>query len=335
MSTTPEPTHGAAASTKAVRAYFAELQDRICDAMAEIDGTPFDSREIHNNRGGIGRPRVLKDGPVFEQAAVNVTFARGDHLPPAASKRKPELAGRAFEAASISVIAHPRNPHAPTSHANLRFFRAAPSGSSAEPAWWFGGGFDLTPYYGYAEDAYHWHSSAQDAVQAFGSDLYPRFKEQCDEYFYLPHRQEPRGIGGLFFDDLSELAEDGANSDVPEETQFDRCWALTRSVGDHLLPAYMPIVERRHKTSYTERERRFQLLRRGRYVEFNLIHDRGTRYGLQAGARTESVLASLPPNVSWEYDFTPEPGSAEAALLSEFLTARDWLAEPLPTAMTE
>ncbi len=306
----------------AVATYFRGLQDRICAALVEIDGTPFDARELTNERGGCARPRVLTDGPVIEKAAVNFSRSRGDSLPLAATERRPELAGRSFEATSVSLIVHPRNPYAPTSHANIRFFIAHPPAGAAqtdEEGWWFGGGFDLTPYYGFEEDAVHWHRTAADACAPYGCDLYASYKAACDDYFYLPHRREMRGVGGLFFDDLNRLER------PPELDRFERCFAFARSIGDHFLPAYLPILERRKDLPYTERERDFQLYRRGRYVEFNLVYDRGTRYGLQARARTESILASLPPLAAWRYDHEPEHGSPEARLVSDFLVRRDWI----------
>jgi len=306
----------------AVASYFLGLQDRICAALVEIDGTPFDARELTNERGGCARPRVLTDGPVIEKAAVNFSRSRGDSLPLAATERRPELAGRSFEATSVSLIVHPRNPYAPTSHANIRFFIAHPPAGAAqadEEGWWFGGGFDLTPYYGFEEDAVHWHRTAAAACAPYGRDLYSSYKAACDDYFYLPHRQEMRGVGGLFFDDLNRLER------PPELDRFERCFAFARSIGDHFLPAYLPILKRRKDFPYTERERDFQLYRRGRYVEFNLVYDRGTRYGLQARARTESILASLPPLAAWRYDHEPEHGSPEARLVSDFLVRRDWI----------
>ncbi|MCG8588443.1 MAG: oxygen-dependent coproporphyrinogen oxidase [Proteobacteria bacterium] len=288
------------------------LQDRICEGLEAADGEArFAREELARPGGGRSRPRVLSDGPVLERAAVNYTHTQGLELPAAATARRPELAGRAYEAVSVSLIVHPRNPYAPTSHANFRFFIATADGEA--PVSWFGGGFDLTPYYGFEEDAVHWHRTARDACAPYGAELYPRFKRACDEYFTLPHRGEPRGIGGLFFDDF-------------DEGGFDAAFACWRSVAEAYLPAYLPILERRKKLPYGQRERDFQLLRRGRYVEFNLLYDRGTRFGLQAGARTESVLASLPPAVAWRYDWHPEPGSREAELLEVFLQPRDWLA---------
>jgi coproporphyrinogen III oxidase len=297
----------------AVRRYLLELQDTICTALEEEDASQrfLESREERPG-GGLGRALVLEDGPVIEKAAVNFTHALGDRLPPAATERRPELAGASFEAVSLSLIVHPRNPYAPTSHANLRAFAARPA--TGDAVWWFGGGFDLTPYYGFEEDAVHWHEMARDACEPLGADAYPRLKRACDEYFFLPHRGEPRGVGGLFFDDLAEGG-------------FERCFAFVRSVGDHYLPAYRPLLARRKQTPYGDRERDFQLYRRGRYVEFNLVYDRGTRYGLQSGRRIESVLASLPREVHWRYDWHPEPGSPEARLTEYFLKPRDWVGE--------
>ncbi|RFA24779.1 coproporphyrinogen III oxidase [Alkalilimnicola ehrlichii] len=295
-----------------VRDYLLNLQDTICQAIAKLDGqTDFREDQWDRPAGGGGRSRLLREGGVFEQAGVNFSHVYGDNLPPAATERRPELAGRGFQAMGVSLVIHPHNPYVPTTHANVRFFLAEKE--NAAPVWWFGGGFDLTPYYGFEDDCLHWHQTAQAACLPFGDDLYPRFKRWCDEYFYLPHRQEPRGIGGLFFDDFAE-------------GDFEHSFGLMRSVGDHFLPAYRPIVERRVDIPYGERERQFQLYRRGRYVEFNLLQDRGTRFGLQSGGRTESILMSLPPLVRWEYNWQPEPGSTEAALYEQFLTARDWLA---------
>jgi coproporphyrinogen III oxidase len=297
----------------AVRRYLLELQDAICTALEEEDGSAHFVEDHEELPGGsLSRARVLEDGPVIEKAAVNFTHARGDRLPSAATERRPELAGAAFQAVSLSLIVHPRNPYAPTSHANLRLFSAEPPSGNA--VWWFGGGFDLTPYYGFDEDAVHWHQVARDACRPLGGDAYARLKRACDEYFFLPHRREPRGIGGLFFDDLGEGG-------------YERCFEFVRSVGDHYLGAYRPILARRKETPYGERERDFQLYRRGRYVEFNLVYDRGTRYGLQSGRRIESVLASLPPAVHWRYDWQPKPGSPEARLTEHFLQPRDWLGE--------
>jgi coproporphyrinogen III oxidase len=295
-----------------VRAYLLELQDRICAALERQDGrVRFVENRVEAD-GALARPRVLSEGPVLERAAVNFTHSRGPALPPAATAQRPELAGRRFEAVALSLIVHPRNPYVPTTHANLRFFSAE---RENEPdVWWFGGGFDLTPYYGFEEDCVHWHRNARAAVQPFGADLYPRFKKACDEYFFLPHRGEARGIGGLFFDDVGG-------------DDFERSHALVRSVGDHFLPGYLPLLEKRKDTPYGARQRDFQLYRRGRYVEFNLIYDRGTRYGLQSGRRIESVLASMPPLAAWRYDWQQTPGTPEARLTEHFLRAQDWLTD--------
>ena len=296
-----------------VKAYLLELQDRICKALAEEDGqAEFKEDRWEREAGGGGRTRVLYEGAVFEQAGVNFSHVHGDTLPPSATASRPELAGRGFEAIGVSLVIHPRNPHVPTSHMNVRYFEAGKEG--AEPVWWFGGGYDLTPYYPVLEDVIHWHRTARDACAPFGEDVYPRLKQWCDEYFYLKHRNEPRGVGGLFFDDLNEGG-------------FWRCFDFMRSVGDSYLDAYLPIVRRRKGSEWTEQERDFQLYRRGRYVEFNLVYDRGTLFGLQSGGRTESILMSLPPKVGWRYNYQPEPGSQEARLTSEFLVHRDWLEE--------
>ncbi|MFZ1640914.1 MAG: oxygen-dependent coproporphyrinogen oxidase [Candidatus Contendobacter sp.] len=304
------------AAGEMVLAWLRELQDRLTGALETADGGARfreDAWDRDGARGlrGAGRTRVLSEGAVFEQAGINFSHVVGERLPPSATARRPELAGRSFEAMGVSLVVHPRNPYVPTSHANIRFFSAA--GDAAAPVWWFGGGFDLTPYYGFEEDCIHWHRAARIACEPFGPEVYPRFKQWCDDYFFLGHRNEPRGIGGLFFDDLSEWG-------------FERCFGFVRSVGDHYLPAYLPLVERRRATPYGEREREFQLYRRGRYVEFNLVYDRGTLFGLQSGGRTESILMSLPPRVRWEYDWRPEPGSPEARLYDVFLKPRDWLA---------
>lgn len=296
----------------AVKNYLLSLQDNICDALTNEDGQVFAEDAWERPGGGGGRSRVLEQGAVFEKAGVNFSHVHGDGLPPSATAQRPELAGRSFEALGVSLVIHPRNPYVPTSHANVRFFMAEKPDS--EPVWWFGGGFDLTPYYGTREDARHWHATAKSACSPFGDDVYPRFKQWCDEYFHLKHRGEPRGVGGLFFDDLNDWG-------------FDRSFAFMRSVGDHYVPAYLPIVQRRRNQPYGDREREFQLYRRGRYVEFNLVYDRGTLFGLQSGGRTESILMSLPPLVSWRYDWRPEPGSAEAELYDVFLKPRDWLAQ--------
>jgi len=298
-------------SVAAVSAYLTDLQDRICQALELIDAKKnFREDTWQREEGGGGRSRVLEEGGVFEKAGINFSHVRGSRLPASATAHRPELAGRCFEALGVSLVIHPRNPHVPTSHANVRFFVAEKQ--SEEPVWWFGGGFDLTPYYGFEEDAVHWHHTARQACQPFGETIYPRFKKWCDEYFFLKHRNEPRGIGGLFFDDFNELG-------------FERSFALMKSVGDHYIPAYAPIVERRKELPFGERERDFQMYRRGRYVEFNLVYDRGTLFGLQTGGRTESILMSLPPIVKWRYDWHPQPGSKEAELYAEFLRPREWL----------
>jgi coproporphyrinogen III oxidase len=297
----------------AVRVYLLDLQDRICAALEAADGTKrFQTDEWTRPAGGGGRTRVLADGEVFEKAGVGFSHVHGDRLPPSASAHRPEIAGKPWQALGVSLVIHPRNPYVPTSHMNVRFFVADPTGT--EPVWWFGGGFDLTPYYGFEEDAVHWHRTARDAVTPFGPDLYGRFKTWCDEYFFLPHRQEARGIGGLFFDDFNALG-------------FERSLAMWRHVGDAYLPAYLPIVARRQGLAWGERERHFQLHRRGRYAEFNLVWDRGTSFGLQSGGRTESILMSLPPLVAWTYQWQPEPNSPEAQLYEKFLPPRAWLNE--------
>ena len=306
----------------AVRTYLETLQDTICDALENEDGSArFDCREILRDGGGASRPRVLSDGSAIERTAVHYSHTVGKQLPPAASERRPELTGGAYEAASVSLIVHPRNPYVPTAHANFRVFSAQPQ-AGGESVWWFGGGFDLTPYYGFEEDVVHWHRTARDACDPFGAELYPEMKRACDEYFYLAHRDEPRGVGGLFFDDLEDLPSgpDGAS-------RFERCFAFVRSVSGAFLEAYLPILRRRKDHPHGERERNFQLYRRGPYVEYNLIWDRGTRFGLQVAGRAESILASLPPVVHWRYDWHPEPGTAEARLYDDFLRPRDWLDE--------
>jgi coproporphyrinogen III oxidase len=295
----------------AVSDYLLELQDRICNSLQAFEPkTRFREDNWQRDAGGGGRSRVLEQGDVFEKAGINFSHVHGDGLPASATAHRPELAGRSFEALGVSLVIHPRNPYVPTSHANVRFFIAEKPDSA--PVWWFGGGFDLTPYYGFEEDAVHWHTTARAACEPFGADIYPRFKQWCDEYFYLKHRDEPRGIGGLFFDDFNE-------------TGFEQSFAFMRSVGDHYIPAYAPIVEKRLGQHWGERERDFQLYRRGRYVEFNLVYDRGTLFGLQTGGRTESILMSLPPAVSWRYDWHPQADSPEAELYQRFLKARDWV----------
>ncbi len=295
----------------AVRDYLLDLQERICAALEASDGAAAFREDRFEGEGGtLARPRVLEEGEVVEKSAVHFTHSRGASLPPAATERRPQLAGAPFEAVAVSLIVHPRNPYAPTSHANIRFFVGRPA--DGPEIWWFGGGFDLTPYYGFDEDCVHWHRVAREACAPLGPDAYPRYKKWCDEYFFLHHRNEPRGIGGLFFDDV-------------DEPDFDTCFAFARSVGDLYLQAYIPILERRKLLPWGERERDFQLWRRGRYAEFNLVIDRGTRYGLQSGRRVESVLASLPPLLRWRYDWRPDPGSEEARLAEHFLVPKDWL----------
>jgi coproporphyrinogen III oxidase len=299
--------------TAAVRSYLLTLQERISAAIEAEDGAArFREDSWERPEGGGGRSRVLTDGAVFEQAGIGFSHVYGPGLPPSATVHRPELAGRSFEALGVSLVFHPLNPYIPTTHMNIRFFIAEKEGE--EPVWWFGGGFDLTPYYGFEEDAVDWHRVARQACAPFGPDVYPRYKKWCDEYFFLRHRQEPRGIGGIFFDDLNEWG-------------FERSFDFLQSVGNHFLIAYLPIVLRRKDASYGERERDFQLYRRGRYVEFNLVWDRGTLFGLQSGGRTESILMSLPPLVRWRYDWHPEPGTPEARLYDEFLRPRDWADE--------
>jgi coproporphyrinogen III oxidase len=295
----------------AVREYLLSLQDSICNTLEEIDGQArFELDEWQREAGGGGRTRVLTGGKVFEQGGVNFSEVSGDNLPPSATASRPELAGRSFKAMGVSLVIHPHNPYVPTSHANVRFFIAEKAGE--DPIWWFGGGYDLTPYYGNEDDVIHWHQTAKASCDPFGDDVYPRFKHWCDEYFYLKHRDECRGVGGLFFDDLNEWG-------------FETCFAFLQSVGNSYIEAYAPIVRKRMNEPYGERERDFQLYRRGRYVEFNLVYDRGTLFGLQSGGRTESILMSLPPLVKWRYNWQPEAGSAEARLYSDFLPPRNWL----------
>jgi coproporphyrinogen III oxidase len=306
---------------KAVKEFLLDLQDRICAALEKEDGaTEFQEdaweREPGENLGGGGRTRVLTEGKVFEQAGVNFSHVSGSNLPASATAHRPELAGRSFEAMGVSLVIHPHNPYVPTSHANVRFFIAEKEG--AEPIWWFGGGFDLTPYYPFEEDVLFWHETAKAACEPFGEDAYDKYKKWCDEYFFLKHRNETRGVGGLFFDDLNDMG--GPNN-------FEQSFAFMKSVGNHYAEAYCPIVARRKDTPYGERERDFQLYRRGRYVEFNLVFDRGTLFGLQTGGRTESILMSLPPLVKWRYNWSPEPGTPEARLYEDFLRPRNWLEE--------
>lgn len=297
----------------AVKAYLLNLQDRICSALETEDGgAHFREESWERPGGGGGRTRVLENGAVIEKGGVNFSHVFGDGLPPSATAHRPELAGRSFQALGVSLVIHPENPHVPTSHANVRLFCAEKAGE--EPVWWFGGGFDLTPYYGVEEDCIEWHRIAREACEPFGADVYPKYKAWCDSYFHLKHRGEPRGIGGLFFDDLNAW-------------DFETCFAFIRAVGDAYINAYVPIIQKRRHTAFTEAQREFQAYRRGRYVEFNLVFDRGTLFGLQSGGRTESILMSLPPVVRWGYDWKPEAGSAEARLTEYFLQDRDWLGE--------
>jgi coproporphyrinogen III oxidase len=300
------------ADASAVKRYLDGLQDRITAAVEKTDSGKFRRDAWQRPEGGGGESRVLSDGTVFERAGVSVSHVFGEKMPPAASNQRPEIAGAPFEAMGLSLVFHPRNPQVPTTHCNVRFLIARPA--AGPEVWWFGGGFDLTPYYPFNEDVLHWHRTARAACEPFGADLYENFKSWCDRYFFLPHRNETRGVGGLFFDDMNEGG-------------FERCFAFQRSVGDHFLPAFMPILERRKDMPYGDRERQFQLYRRGRYVEFNLVYDRGTTFGLQSRGRTESILMSLPPLVRWEYDWHPPSGSAEARLYDEFLRPRDFLSE--------
>lgn len=297
-------------SSAPVRAYLTDLQNRIIAALEALDGGTFRRDAWQRPQGGSGESRVIEESHLFERGGVNFSHVTGGNLPPSATANRPELAGRSFEAMGVSLVLHPRNPYCPTAHMNVRFFIATAEGQ--EPVWWFGGGMDLTPYYGFAEDVRHFHQTCKDALAPFGETVHPRYKKWCDEYFFLKHRNEPRGVGGVFYDDLNEGG-------------FERCFDLTRSVGDAFVPAYLPILEQRRHLAYGERERDFQAYRRGRYVEFNLVWDRGTLFGLQSGGRSESILMSMPPVVKWRYDWQPEAGSAEAALYTDFLPPRDWV----------
>jgi coproporphyrinogen III oxidase len=289
----------------AVHGFLSSLQEEIVSALERVDGARFRADAWQRAEGGGGVSRVIEEGQVFERGGVNLSRVQGNALPPSATAARPQIAGRAWEAMGVSLVLHPRNPYCPTVHMNVRFF-------SAGDAWWFGGGMDLTPYYGFAEDARHFHAACRDALAPFGATHYARYKKWCDEYFHLKHRGEPRGIGGIFFDDLSQ-------------PDFATCFALMRSVGEHFLPAYLPILERRKPQPFGEREREFQAYRRGRYVEFNLVYDRGTLFGLQSGGRTESILMSMPPRAAWRYDWKPEPGSPEESLYQDFLVPKDWI----------
>jgi coproporphyrinogen III oxidase len=300
-------------SIESVRHWLLDLQDRICTTLEAEDGEAvFVEDRWERATGGGGRTRVLSNGAVIEQGGVNFSHVYGSTLPPSATAARPELTGQGFQALGVSLVIHPRNPYVPTSHANVRFFMAGDEKDN--PVWWFGGGYDLTPYYPRREDVVHWHRAARNTCAPFGEDVYPRFKKWCDEYFYLKHRGEARGVGGLFFDDLNEWG-------------FERSFQFTRAVGDSYLDAYLPIIQKRKNQAWGDREREFQLYRRGRYVEFNLVYDRGTLFGLQSGGRTESILMSLPPQVSWRYSWQPQAGSAEEKLTSYYLKPRDWLAD--------
>jgi len=300
------------ASIGEVGEYLRSLQQRIAHALEDADGKEkFRSDDWEREGGGGGRSRVFANGAVFEQAGVGFSHVYGNEMPASATKTRPELAGQGFQAMGVSLVLHPNNPYVPTTHANFRFFCSETD--DGDTIWWFGGGFDLTPYYPFHEDVLHWHRTARDTCSKFGDDVYHKYKKWCDEYFFLKHRNETRGVGGLFFDDLNDW-------------EFERCFEFIRAVGDQFLTAYLPIVEARKDHPYGERQREFQLYRRGRYVEFNLIHDRGTLFGLQSGGRTESILMSLPPRVRWEYDWHPEPGSPEEKLYKDYLIPQDWLA---------
>jgi coproporphyrinogen III oxidase len=293
-----------------VRDYFTGLQDRIVGELEAVEGSPFLRDAWDRPQGGGGISRLIEDGKVFERGGVNFSHVMGEQMPVSATAHRPELAGRRWQAMGVSLVLHPRNPYCPTSHMNVRFFVAEKDGE--EPVWWFGGGMDLTPYYGFEQDAEHFHRACYSALEPFGVATYHHFKSWCDRYFFLKHRNEARGIGGIFFDDLNQES-------------FEHCFALTQSVGDHFCAAYLPIIQRRNDIAYGERERDFQAYRRGRYVEFNLVWDRGTLFGLQSGGRTESILMSLPPIVKWRYDWKPEPGSEEEKLYTDFLPPRDWI----------
>lgn len=297
-------------TTQQAKEFFIGLQERIVERLEKVDGKRFHRDKWERPEGGGGLSCVMEEGNVFERGGVNYSHVFGGGLPASATAARPELSGRSFEAMGVSIVLHPRNPYAPTVHLNVRYLEARKEG--AKPVWWFGGGMDLTPYYGFEEDAIHFHQTCKDALQPFGADYHPRFKKWCDDYFYLKHRKEPRGIGGIFYDDLGK-------------PDFDACFNLTKSVGEHFVPAYVPLLERRLNTPYGERERDFQAYRRGRYVEFNLVWDRGTLFGLQSGGRTESILMSLPPIVKWRYDWKPAAGSAEDKLYTDFLIGKDWV----------
>ena len=303
----------------ALHAWFTALQSRIVAKLEAADGMPFRTDSWDRPQGGGGISRLIEEGNLFERGGVNFSHVKGDKLPPSATAHRPELAGRRWEAMGVSLVLHPRNPYCPTAHMNVRCFVALHE--SEAPVWWFGGGMDLTPYYGFEEDAQHFHRTCRDTLQPFGDGVHARYKKWCDDYFFLKHRNEARGVGGIFYDDLNE--DDGGNRGG--EAPFDRCYRLTQAVGNSFTAAYLPLLERRRNMPYGERERDFQAYRRGRYVEFNLVWDRGTLFGLQSGGRTESILMSLPPVVKWRYDWQPEPGSPEARLYSDFLPPRDWI----------
>jgi len=305
-----------AVDSNAVKHFLTGFHDRLCSELEALDGKQkFVSDAWQREEGGGGVTRILTNGGVFEKSGVAFSEVFGDTLPPSASAQRPELAGRSWQAMGVSLVLHPHNPHVPTTHANVRFFRADKPGEAS--VWWFGGGFDMTPYYGYTEDCRHWHETARNACQPFGEGLYAELKAWCDRYFFLKHRNEARGIGGLFFDDFNRQG-------------FAHSFGLMQSVANHFVPAYQPIVERRRHTAFTDAQKAFQHYRRGRYVEFNLVYDRGTLFGLQSGGRTESILMSLPPQVAWHYNYQPQPGTPEAALYNDFLPARDWLATSEP-----
>ncbi len=306
-------------SIQVIKQYLIDLQSQICNSLAQEDGTAtFLTDTWQRSQGGGGITRLIENGSLIERGGVNFSHVFGENMPASAAAGRPELAGCHFQALGLSLVVHPDNPFVPTTHANIRFFCAEPA--DGDSIWWFGGGIDLTPYYGFEEDCIHWHQTAKSACDPFGKHLYPRFKQWCDEYFYLKHRDEPRGIGGLFFDDFNEL-------------DFDQCFGFMQSVGDHFLPAYLPIAQHRKAHPYSEQHKAFQKYRRGRYVEFNLVYDRGTLFGLQSGGRTESILMSLPPEVSWCYDWQPDPGTEEARLYTDFLRPRDWLVEAEQTVL--
>ncbi|MGB2078207.1 MAG: oxygen-dependent coproporphyrinogen oxidase [Vibrio sp.] len=293
-----------------VKTFLLQLQDSICQQLENLDGNVFIEDAWQRELGGGGRSRVIRDGQIFEQGGVNFSHVFGDKMPASATAHRPELAGRRFEAMGVSLVLHPKNPYVPTSHANVRFFIAEKEGEA--PIWWFGGGFDLTPFYPFEDDCIAWHQTAKAICQPFGDDIYSEHKAWCDRYFFLPHRNETRGVGGLFFDDFNQLG-------------FEKSFAYMQAVGEGFTKAYLPIVEKRHATPYGEQQRQFQLYRRGRYVEFNLVYDRGTLFGLQSGGRTESILMSMPPLARWEYNYQVEPNSAEADLYQNYLKPREWV----------